>query len=468
VKKILLFIFITAAGCLYAEISAGGIADMVITPFQLILNEDNTPARRGAPELEEMVMGAGAGRYASGQGPRARLDFKASLNDVIGMRARIQARTDGIGIEDYLQAWWKPLPWLRVDAGRFFDDKLRGRINDLDERMNAYTVRMYDGDAIFSRFRTHWTGQAGIMLSFTPLENLYFGALLYGLNPFNTSAGAGTVFDAHPDYIADNADVWKRIQAAAAWNFPNIGLLRFQYFGAKPLVDIKVITDETAVLPATYRVELFTITAPRFEAAFAFTGLKGLILDIGGKLPFPFKEWINSRSNIFEKEDESLLDPLYKAYKNGYIWQTPYQASLGFKYSPETAKIAAFVPIEISGRIDAKFLGSIKSHNAERYLPAELNIHIWPSYNFNFAKVILDFGFEYIGPTYDKHKELIGKGGSRALNGGSRTGFGISVQKSFTANSFVKGGVAYKFAGEMNGVMEKAVLSVPLFLEFWF
>ncbi|MCL2128339.1 MAG: hypothetical protein FWH38_08795, partial [Treponema sp.] len=110
-KKFFVVMLIASAASLSAEVTVGGLVDMAVVPFQYIRNKDTDPARPGLPGQEGTVIGAGAGRFESGQGPRARLDLRASYNDVIGMRARIQARTDGIGIEDYLQAWWRPADW---------------------------------------------------------------------------------------------------------------------------------------------------------------------------------------------------------------------------------------------------------------------------------------------------------------------------------------------------------------------
>jgi len=396
---------------------------------------------------------------------------RASHNDVIGMRARIQARTDGIGIEDYLQAWWKPLPWLRFDAGRFLDDRLRGKISDLDERMNDNNVRMYDGDAIFTRFKTHRThGQAGFMISVTPVEGLFIGALLYDLSPFTTSSSstvASAMFDGHPAYAADNANAYWRIQAALGYNIKNVGLLRVQYLGAKPLVEITRVSDEflddNEQIFYSYSFDTFSITAPRFEAAFAFTGVPGLVIDIGGKIPLPFKDWDQGPSNIFEKEDEALLDAIYKYYKTGFIWQAPYTASLGVRFKPNGLE-----QLEIAGRVDGKFLGYMKGHKDEVYFAPEINAHLWPSWDFSVCRLIVDFGFEYIGAAYNKNKELVCEGSPVALNGGFRYGAGLSVQKNFMGNSLVKGGVAYKFAGKVNGAKENAVLTIPLYLEFSF
>jgi hypothetical protein len=474
-KKIFTALLIALSGALYAEVTVGAMADMEIIPFQLILNENEvrTPF---SPEQEEVIFGAGAGRYGSGQGPRARLDVRASSDDAIGMRVRIQARTDGIAIEDYLQAWWKPLPWLRFDAGRFFDDRLRGKINDLDERGNANTVRMYDGDAIFTRFRTHRTsGQAGFMVSATIPENLFIGAMIYDLSPFTSSSSSTTaaaLFDAHPDYVSDNANAYWRIQAAAAYSIKDadkneIAFIRAQYVGAKPSVDITRVSDEflddNEQIFYSYMFDTFSITAPRFEAAFAFTGIPGLLIDIGGKIPLPFKDWDRGPDNIFEKEDETLLDAIYKYYKKGFIWQAPYQASLGVRFTPNGIE-----QLEIAGRLDTKFLGYMKGHAEEIYFAPEINVHLWPSWDLSICRLIFDFGFEYIGASYNKNEELVGKNSPVALNGGYRFGTGFSVQKNFTNNSLIKGGIAYKFPGTVNGIKENAVLTVPLYLEYMF
>jgi hypothetical protein len=237
--------------------------------------------------------------------------------------------------------------------------------------------------------------------------------------------------------------------------------------GAKPLVDITQVTDEflddNDQIFSSYMFNTFSITAPRIEAAFAFTGVPGLLIDIGGKFPLPFKDWDVGPNNIFEKEDEALMDSICKFYKKGFIWQAPYQASLGMRFTPDS-----FDQLEIAGRVDAKFLGYLKGYTEEIYFAPEINAHIWPSWNFSACRLILDFGFEYIGATYNKNKELVGKDSPVALNGGYRLGAGISIQKSFTNNSLVKGGVAYKFPGTVNGIKEKAVITVPLYLEFTF
>ncbi|MCL2444148.1 MAG: hypothetical protein FWD13_11900 [Treponema sp.] len=471
-KKILTVLLIGITVNLYAEVSIGASIDMSIIPFQFIKNEQVNEIRYfGAPEQEEYIFGAGLGRYGSGQGARARLDVRASHDDTIGMRARIQARTDGIAIEDYLQAWWKPTSYLRVDAGRFFDDRLRGKVNDLDERMNGNNVRMYDGDAIFTRFRTHRSGgQAGLMISATPVENLFVGALLYDLKPFTAPSSSLTdsaMYNAHPSYVNDNANAWQNIQIAAGYSIPGIGLARAQYFGTKPRVDITRVSDEIIddnnLLLYSYMFDTFAINAPKIEAAFAFTAIPGLLIDIGGKIPLPFKNWDLGTINIFDKEDEALLDAIYKSYRRGFVWQAPYQASFGIKFTPQ-----GLDELEIAGRIDAKFLGYMKGNIDEIYFAPEVNIHIWPSWNFSFARIIFDAGFEYIGATYNKNGILVGEGSPVALNGGYRFGLGVSIQKNFAGNSLIKGGITYKFAGRVNGVRENGVLSIPLYVDLSF
>jgi hypothetical protein len=302
------------------------------------------------------------------------------------------------------------------------------------------------------------------MLSLTPVENFFTGVLLHSLNPLDSAGFAGALYDAHPDYIRDNAGTFKHIQAALGYTIPDIGLVRVQYFGVKPQVEIRRITDEWLDDNNTsfysYDFYTFTISAPRIEAAFAYTGVPGLTLDIGGKLPLPFKDWEYNPDNIFEKTDEALFDPIYRFYKDGFIWQAPYQASIGLKYRLDE--------FEFAGRVDTKFLGYMKGHKTEMWFGPELNTHIWSSYDLPIATVILNFGYEWIGAAYDQNEELIGKGSPVALNGGHRFGAGISFQKNIITNCFVKGGIAYKLAGTVNGVREKAVLTIPLHMEYSF
>jgi len=451
------------------EIKFGASVDIAVIPFQLILNNDTDPSFFGGPEKEAMIIGAGAGRNASGQSIRARIEARASYNDMIGLRARIQARPDIVGIEDYLQAWWKPFPWMRLDIGRFFDDRLRGEINDQDERMHAYTVRMYDADGIFTRFRTHWNGQAGIMFSFSlPVhENFWFGAMLYDLMPFTSSNLPGNQYDSNPDLVIRNEDAYHRIQAAIAYKIPKVGLIRVQYFGAKPHVGINIITDEiiddAQTTLASYAIPIFSITAPRIEAAFALSEIPGLLINIGGKVPLPFKNWEEERTNIFDKVDESLLDPIYAAYRSGLVWQAPYHVALGLRFSP--VKLSS---LEIACRADAKFGGSVKGHTTEVYFAPEVNFHFWPSWEFSFARLILNFGYEYIGRTFDNNDRTVGEGTPAAMTGGHRIGIGISLQKNIISNCYIKAGIAYKFAGTVNGTQEKAVLTIPLYAEYSF
>jgi hypothetical protein len=136
---------------------------------------------------------------------------------------------------------------------------------------------------------------------------------------------------------------------------------------------------------------------------------------------------------------------------------------MGLKFSP-----AALRELEIAGRVDTKFLGYMEGHNSTTHFAPEVNAHIWPSWAFPFGRVILNFGYEWIGASYDHNKRLIGEGTPVALNGGHRMGAGISIHKTIFGNSFVKGGIAYRFAGTVNGVQERAVLTIPLYAEYSF
>jgi hypothetical protein len=284
--------------------------------------------------------------------------------------------------------------------------------------------------------------------------------LLYDLSPLS-SGSAGAVFDGHPDYVTNNADAYHNVQAAVAWTVKDLFQFRAQYLGAKPQVAITRVTDEPPLAPFTYNFHIFSITAPKIEAAFAFTGVPGLTADVVGKIPLAFKDWTRNQDNIFELEDERLItDSVYKAFKNNHIWQAPYQVSLGANFTAGD--------FGIGGRADVKFGGYTRSTKAEMYLPTELNIHVWPSYDLGFARIIVDFGFEYIGATFDQDGNIVQDGEPRPLNGGNRIGLGISLEKKFPGNSVIKGGIAWKNGGTVNGVQEKMVISIPLFVDWYF
>ncbi|MCL2194155.1 MAG: hypothetical protein FWB78_12275 [Treponema sp.] len=440
---------------LHAQITIGLSADMAAIPFQLIQGVE-VEYPDGTVVRYDPIMGAGLGQIDGTAGPRIRLDMRAVNEDRgLGLRLRLQAQGHtSIGVENFLQAWWSPLEWLRFDIGRFDDDRLRGRIGHDD--MHSFTVLMYDHDAIFNRIRA----RGGLMLSLSPIEGLLFTALLNGLNPLSleghnydhpVGSGPGYRPQHHRPYFPTlsfvpwenrfgNGDMWRNMHVAMGYTIPGIGLVRVQYIGVipgSPAVDPDA--DELDILPGA-------IIAPRIEAAFAFTGVEGLVLDLGGKVPLPISE---SFPGITE------------------TWQAPFRVSLGVQYRIGN--------LEIFGRVDTGFGGerSVSGANDEAlgslsFAPV-VNVHLWPSFDFDAFRLILNAGFEFVG---DTTRTATAPGGTSVTTvvgeGGTRFGMGLSLQRSFLGSFRVRGGVAYRFPTEVNGIQERGVFTIPLFLEYSF
>jgi len=449
---------LAASAALSAQVTVGASADMIAVPFQLIQGVD-VEQPDGSVVRYEALMGAGLGRREGGGGPRIRLDIRAASEEFrVGLRLRLQAEGHtSVSVENFLQAWWSPLDWLRLDVGRFDDDRLRGRIGYDD--MHAFTVLMQNDDAIFNRIRA----RSGFMVSSTPIEGLLVAALINGLNPLTREGhnydhpvpgapGSGYRPEYHRPYFPElnfvpwesrfgSGDMWRNIHVAAGYEIPGIGIVRAQYVGAiprAPAAATDIYATELDVLPQA-------IVAPRIEAAFAFTGVEGLILDLGGKAPLPITE----------------------SFPGGATetWQAPFQVSLGARYQ--------IGDLEIAGRADVGFGGErrVSGPGGEALgtlsFAPRLNVHLWPSYDFGPFRLILSAGLEAIGETI--RSEGGGGGGATAVGeGGTRFGMGLSLQRSFLGGFRVRGGAAYRFPTEVNGIQERGVFTIPLFLEYSF
>ena len=451
-KMIFVGLLLGAAVTAHAQITIGVTADMVVVPFQYIQSVDYERPD-GTTGRHDGMMGAGIGRLDGQAGPRIRLDARAVNEEHgLGLRVRLQAQAGfggaaSVGVENFLQAWWAPLDWLRFDAGRFDDDRLRGMVGD--DEMHSFTVLMYDEDALFNRIRA----RSGFMASFTPVEGLLVTALLDNLNPLvRESHYVDAPVGANPGYRPEyhrpgfprlsfvpwdsrfgDGRVWRHVHLAAGYALPGIGTVRVQYIGTIP--EAPSIGADAAELDINPR----SIAAPRIEAAFAFTGFEGLVVDIGGKVPLPINE-------VFPDHTET--------------WQAPFRASLGARY--------ALGNLEIAGRVDAGFGGEKREDSGTLSFAPNLNAHLWPSYDFGAFRAILNAGFEWVGQTT---RTATGGGTTTTSivgDGGMRFGIGLSVQSIILGRFMVRGGLAYRFPSEVNGIQERGVFTVPLFLDFSF
>ena len=377
-KIIFAGLLLGAAMTLQAQVTIGGSVDMTVVPFQLVQYED-----------EDATFGTGIGGVFNTGGPRIRLDARAvNADHNIGMRLRVEAQAPtnsgpSFGGENFLQAWWSPLEWLRLDVGRFDDDRLRGRIG-VDE-MGMFTNLMFTQDAIFSRIRV----RNGLLVSATPVDGLLLAAALRELVVFDTdTTSPGNV------NIVNNRDAygnaWRNMTLALGYTIPDIGTVRLQYIGDVPPAGTPGITKNNNI-----------------EIAFALTAVDGLLLDLGGKI------------HLFHDDNRDA----------------DFGFSLGARYRTGD--------LELIGRVDTQISGNDG--------PFRMNAHLWPSFQMDAARVILNFGVDFTEGLGDDDADVT-------------MGAGISLQRNFIGSTRVRGGLAFAFP--MND--RPMVFSIPLFLEYSF
>ncbi|MDR0562741.1 MAG: hypothetical protein LBG73_08655 [Spirochaetaceae bacterium] len=462
-KLLALSVILSVLGlpALFAEVTVSGQFDAALIPLQVLIQDGDVAKRKGE---EEIAIGAGLGRNGSNNNaPRARVGIVAQDPDgKVGLNFKLQFNANSsfrVAFDDFAEVWWKPIDWLKFDVGRFNIDTLRGKIGD--DGWQHYTVRMKSPDEIFTRFQGQSNARdnagGGFAISLTPLEGLFVGVGVPGLISIAESN------ESHTDWVKEKAlYAYQYVQAAVGYEIGGIGLARVQYVGAKPAVDKLFIKDPVTdlwIYNTSFDPYYPTITAPKIEVAFAFTGMEGLVIDLGAKIPFGFKE-PTGNVDIWKEEPDSYTVMGFSGDK--VTWQAPFQVSLGAGFTTG--------PINILARIDTKFAGSVKidtSGDPAIKLPFVLNAHLWPSYDLGFATVGIDFGLEFKGKTTDQDDKVIGEGTSAERNGGVRVGFGAWIKKSIGPCS-IRGGLAYRLGTEVDSTKEIAALTVPILFDYSF
>lgn len=134
---------------------------------------------------------------------------------------------------DNAKIWWKMNDMFMLHAGRFKGDFLRGKIGDSD------MINTTDGDFIFERMEP----AAGVLAEIRPTKELYIAAAV----------------DTGATYNKVAEDAFKDGQYGVGYAIDKVGLVRAQYigkWGSKPV-----------------------------NVAFAYTGMKGLLVDAGIFIP---------------------------------------------------------------------------------------------------------------------------------------------------------------------------------------
>ena len=149
-------------------------------------------------------------------------NFSASTEDgKFGMNLDLEYTVDSEGgfgkvsLPDQAKVWWMPTDWFLGQVGMIEVDDLRGSVGDWG--VGRRDIGSLDEDAIFDRFYP----QAGVALSFYPVEGLFVGA----------------TFDAYKEDGKDGGDwaenFYKSINVGFGYTIDEKFQIKAAYFGAK-------------------------------------------------------------------------------------------------------------------------------------------------------------------------------------------------------------------------------------------
>jgi hypothetical protein len=441
------------------------------------------PDSSGDWEAEDPVYTTFVGKWV----PQPRVGISAAADwGNIGIAADaffLESANDVINLGDNAFIWAKPWDFLKISVGKFYDDTLRG--TEDDEHFMDYTLAAGNKDNIFTRFKAE--GGQGALISVTPFEGLFIGALV------NADS-----FDA--DVKGSQAEqVWKQVQIGVGYKIPDIGHARLGYFGGlgnlkdpDPLVPPASPAPPTAwewdestggyvprsggipqaetdaynealkkygkamneygLAQINRMIDLATgavraaSNAPRIEAAFNLTAIENLNVDLGVKIPFA----ITAHDYVGDGQ-----------------YQDPITVAVGANFTTGD--------FGIWGRIDTSFAGRVYDDAddlTDDYtdIPFALQAHLKPFYNLGFATVGLNIGLGFTGDLTGKSNGDDWHGYNSDEDSAATFSFGIGpwIQKDLSAG-LIKAGLGFKFPTVLDGNnVSSFVFSVPIIVEFWF
>lgn len=231
-------------------------------------------------------------------------NFSASTEDgKFGMNLDLEYTVDSEGgfgsvsLPDQAKVWWMPTDWFLGQIGMVELDDLRGTIGDWGN--GRRDIGSLGEDDIFDRFYP----QAGVALSFYPVEGLFIGATFDAFGSVNKDDDGVIIQDGFASNIwAEN--FYKSINVGFGYTIDDKFQIKAAYFGAKD---------------------------PRKKNLLGFDGDKNPIYeykdeleddDFNGKLELGF-DWNINESNLLEVGVKIPLwsDNDERDEENGYLFQ---------------------------------------------------------------------------------------------------------------------------------------------------
>ena len=391
------------------EISSFWVPFQYVKPAPGILEDDID--ERFVDTLERDAL------YLSGLGRPGGSSYEA----VVNLTGQLENKRAGFfmglfyqnGLSAKPRGWIRPFDWMRIDVGSIKNNDLKKLPVDYYPKLDSFMPRAGRDDDIFTNYEV----EHSVLFQITPVEDLFLGFFVYNQPLFSMGENAA----ARPLIGGeDPRHSFQRIQATIGYAIPSIGLARIQYRGVNP--DVNIDTHQ--------------ITSPRIEAAFTFTGIKDLIVDMGGKIHVFLEDPQVSASG--RVPIPALPSAYYgagsltgtKKYMGRY--QAPQQISLAAQY-----RLTDLGPgtLSLNGRFDSKFAGWYQelNKNVVRMGP-DIKMSLWPTYQINSwvfsAETTMVYGGDWVAY------------GRTLYRGGFGYGFGAYAQLNIFGGNILMVGFA--------------------------
>jgi hypothetical protein len=415
-KKLLAFsiVFVLVCATVFAEVAVTAGASMSFVPVGVLLPDSDDP-NGDDPEFV-----AGFGRIY-GNVTELQVNVTGSTdNGKAGFLFQWRPKVNGATLSaselgDNAMIWYKPLDWIKIDAGRFRIADLRGKVGN-NTWFGDNTISRADEDAIFQRF----DGSAAVLLEVKPeaVSGLSVYAHVNKMDETynNPKINNTTVATRSAEYV------WENTQFAVGYELPNIGLFRAQFVGAHPAVDFDLQNGTFSGLDNS-----------RVELAFAYTGLAGLTLDVGGGFYLPFEDAKNA--------PKSYLTPATPLAEGKF--SPGFKAGLGVKYAADPLT----VNLILGGTFAQTWEDEISGQDVKATLGFRLRPYLTVAYKLNDTFTAqLEGGVDFVGDT----KVDAGNAGDWTGDGAMNYGFGLGLQTTFAPSCTIRAGLTYA-GGEAPG-----------------
>jgi hypothetical protein len=310
---------------------------------------------------------------------------------------------------------------------------------------NTLLKTNWENEGIFERF---WSqGGPAIMLSGEPVKNLYIGAMVkirdeYTNNPNDAQYGGAGIPDSSIWFNNTNVstvlaeDAFRFTQAAVGYTFPGIGLARLQFFGGffkDDLKDLQELTDiNNGIIPNAPGSTFFDYLktrdqAPKIQGAFALTGIKDLMADIGVTVWLP----VQYEGKVINKHTNASVLTI----DEGGAWNG-IRLGIGVTSSTAAFDLAARSDMNFGG-YELRYVyntgaGAPEQKDQKSSDGFQFVMRLSPSYNFSFATLGLDLGVGVKGRSINER-------GGWVNDQVCSWGIGASIRKSFGTSHFLTG-----------------------------